>query len=666
MTAKARLGLDELELGSWRANGENTIWLLVTIVAVVLPHMSRLPIWVSGVFLGLVVYRWLVVKRGFATPGRWFMVTLAVFAIVAVLIQYRSVLGRDSGVAMLTLLAGLKLLETQVARDAYVTLLLAYFLAVTNFLYSQDVATGAYMLVVMLVTTASLVSLQHPLSEVDARRRLRIAGVHLAQALPLMLVAYLLFPRLSGPLWGLPKDAHAGVTGLSESMRTGQISSLSRSNAVAFRVRFAGERPESSEMYWRGPVLDKTDGLNWTRAEEKGRMHWPHEAVRNRARPVSYTVTLEPTQQDWLFALELPGKIPDRATFTTRGELKAKRKIRERMQYEATSYLSFDYPALRRENLLRAAQLPAGYHPRARRLAAEWAAKGRSPDEIVALALQYFREQPFTYTLQPPLLAGDPIDEFLFLTRRGFCEHFASAFTVLMRAAGIPTRVVTGYQGGERNDVGDYWVVRQRDAHAWSEVWLGKRGWVRVDPTAAVAPERVELGVDLALPDSGFDSVFGIASSDTLTRWWRQMRFSWDNLNNTWNQWVLGYGATRQTAFLANLGVDVRSWRDVGTTFLIVMFCTFAAVAAVLLLRRPGVDPVRKAYTRFCARLASRGVDRLPAEGPRDFAVRAARALPQHADEIEAICAAYENLRYGDAEPALAGQFSRAVKAFRP
>ena len=240
------------------------------------------------------------------------------------------------------------------------------------------------------------------------------------------------------------------------------------------------------------------------------------------------------------------------------------------------------------------------------------------------------------------MLAGDPIDEFLFLTRRGFCEHFASAFTVLTRAAGIRTRVVTGYQGGERNDVGDYWVVRQRDAHAWSEVWLGKRGWVRVDPTAAVAPERVELGVDLALPDSGFDSVFGVASSDTLTRWWRQ------------------------TAFLANLGVDVRSWRDVGTTFLIAMFCTFAAVAAVWLLRRPGVDPVHKAYTRLCARLASRGVDRLPAEGPRDFALRAARALPQHADEIEAICAAYENLRYGDAEPALAGQFSRAVKAFRP
>mgnify|MGYP002821898795 CR=1 FL=1 len=264
------------------------------------------------------------------------------------------------------------------------------------------------------------------------------------------------------------------------------------------------------------------------------------------------------------------------------------------------------------------------------------------------------------------MLAGDPIDEFLFLTRRGFCEHFASAFTVLMRAAGIPTRVVTGYQGGERNDVGDYWVVRQRDAHAWSEVWLGKRGWVRGDPTAAVAPERVELGVDLALPDSGFDSVFGVASSDTLTHWWRQMRFSWDNLNNTWNQCVLGYGATRQTAFLANLGVDVRSWRDVGTTFLIAMFCTFAAGAAVWLLRRPGVDPVHKAYTRFCARLASRGVDRLPAEGPRDFALRAARALPQHADEIEAICAAYENLRYGDAEPALAGQFSRAVKAFRP
>jgi len=656
--------VDDIELGSWRANADNTFWLLFSLVAVVIPHMLRFPLWVSVVFAALVVWRWLSVSYGRWSPGRWLMVLVAVGAFVAIGLQFRSLIGRDAGVALLALLAGLKLLETRTARDAYVTLMLTFFLVVTNFLYSQSIATGIYMLAVTIVTTTALVSLQHSNREIGPRERLRIARNHFAQALPLMLVAFVLFPRLPGPLWSLPKDVNAGVTGLSESMAPGQISSLSQSNAVAFRVKFAGPRPRPQDMYWRGPVLDQSDGVRWTRGSPRLPV-LPQFLTQRVGKPVDYVVTLEPSAQRWLFALEMPATSVADASTNSAGEILTRHPINELRQYSARSYMQFLFRQTTNPELRLAQQLPLGYHPKARALAAKWRSEIVDQAAIVERALDYLREQQFAYTLRPPLLKDDPVDEFLFQSRRGFCEHFASAFVILMRAAGIPARVVTGYQGGEENKVGEYWIVRQRDAHAWAEVWLSDRGWSRVDPTAAVAPTRINSGVDAALPATSADTVFGMQAASQALGWWRQLRHSWDAINNGWNQWVLGYGRDVQRDFLAQFGLDTKSWRDVGVAFLTIMAATLACIALWIWRRREPIDAVVRAYLRFCVRLAAAGVERGANEPASVFAARASAALPARSSQIAEVTRAYESARYGRASKASRAEFVRLARQFR-
>ena len=656
--------LEALELGEWRANAENTLWLLVALVAVVVPHMGRFPIWVSVGFIALTVWRWLYVRYGRWQPGKWLRIALAIAVSAAIALQFRSLLERDAGVALLALLAGLKLLETHAPRDAYVTLMLVFFLSITNFLYSQSIVIGAYMLLVTVITTTALVSLQHSNDEVPARARLSIATRLFAQALPLMLVAFVLFPRLPGPLWGLPKDAHSGVTGLSESMSPGQISSLSQSNAVAFRVKFNGPTPDSSKLYWRGPVLDRTNGVRWTR-DDKRLPATPGFLTQSIAQPIDYTVTLEPTFQRWLFALEMSTTgVPD-ASLNLAGEILASDPVNQIRQYSTRSYLSFLYRQTSQRELAVAQMLPDIFHPRARRLAAQWRDRFREPDAIVAHALAYFREQNFAYTLQPPRLEGDSVDEFLFLTKQGFCEHFASAFVVLMRAAGISARVVTGYQGGEANNVGDYWIVRQRDAHAWAEIWSDNAGWVRVDPTGAVSPARVSGGVDVALPASSADALFGVTPTQQVASWWRHVRHSWDAINNGWNQWILGYGRDTQRNFLAHFGLDARSWKQIGVAFVSAMGIVLGMVALLLWRRREPVDKVTRAYAKFCARLHQRGVTRALSEAPCDFAHRAGASLPQFADEIREITALYERARYARAQQQADSAIVAAVSKMR-
>ena len=661
---KRRHFVELLETNQWRANADNTGWLLASLVAVVVPHMGRMPMWVTAMFALLVIWRWLVIARGFARPGRWTLVVLALGAIIAIMAQFQGVLGRDSGVALLALLAGLKLLETRVVRDAYVTLFLTYFLIITNFLYSQGIFIGVYMSAVTVMSSAALIGMQHSAGEVPARQRVRIASRILAQALPLMMVGFLLFPRLPGPLWSLPKDAHAGVTGLSDSMSPGQVSSLSQSSAVAFRVKFEGDAPDPSAMYWRGPVLEITDGYKWQRSKRRVTMVGQSSLVAAGGRTVEYTVTLEPTYHRWLFALELNTDKPDGATLLDNGELVLGQPIRERRRYRVRSQLDYTLLARTTHELTAASILPPGMHPKTRQLAARWAAADSRPEALVARALTHFRNLPFVYTLEPPLMTGDSVDAFMFLNRRGFCEHYAAAFTILMRAAGVPARVVTGYQGGEFNEISDYWLVRQRDAHAWAEVWMGARGWVRVDPTAAVAPERVEVGVDEALPDSAADAVFGLARSDLLSSWWRRARLGWDTVNSSWNQWILGYGAARQRQFLLDLGLDVSSWRDIGTAFFLASGLALA-LAAALIWRRPSRrDPSADSYLAFCRKLKRHGLVRSPNEGPQDFCLRAQLALPQMHREIGDITSMYLAARYGLGGVQAAAQLAREVRRF--
>jgi transglutaminase-like putative cysteine protease len=615
-------------------------WLLAGLALVITPHMQRLPWWLNLIAAILFAWRSYLAWGERALPRKWLLALLVAGGIGGVYLSYRTVFGRDSGVALLVLFLSLKLLETHLRRDAIVLVLLSYFLALTNFFYSQTLPTAGLMLVSTLVNTASLVNFAAPGRTLQAN--LRTAGVLLAQAAPVMLLLFLLFPRVQGPLWGLPQDAYSGVTGLSDSMSPGAISRLSQSDAIAFRVRFEKDVPPRRQLYWRGPVFWDFDGLTWRPADLRSYSRIEFEA---RGSPYDYEITLEPHDRHWLFALDLAAKVPPGARVTPDHTLLSRRPVRNRVRYDMRSYADFttggaDDPDELRPGL----QLPAAFNPRARAMARQWAANGARDTAIAQKALDFFREQGFIYTLEPPLLGRDTVDEFLFGSKRGFCEHYASSFVFLMRAAGVPARVVTGYQGGEINPVDQYMVVRQSDAHAWAEVWLRGRGWVRFDPTAAASPVRLESGVAAALPAT---DPLPLMARTTLA-WLRGLRYNWDALANKWNQLVLGYDPERQRAFLSRIGMKEPNWESMALTLFWATGALLALLTAWLLRRLRNADPVQRAWLRFCAKLERKGCARAAHEGPADFVARTAARYPAQAARIGAIGERYIALRYGE------------------
>ena len=620
------------------------LYLLLSLVMVAAPHADHLPWWIIAFTVMLFAWRVHLGHERLALPNRWLIVLVALASLIGVFLTYRSIFGREAGVALLVVMLGLKLLESRSLRDAMLLTFLGYFLVITNFLYEQTISTALYMVACTVVITATMLSLHYAKSEPPFGVHLRTAGVLLAQSVPLMLVMFLLFPRVPGPLWGLPQDAFTGVSGLSDTMAPGSLSNLILSDAVAFRVKFESPVPRRNDLYWRGPVMWDFDGRAWSIP----RFVYPIGATQVGGNPVSYEVTLEPHNKRWLFALDLPAKLPPRSIMSADYQIYSTRPVNNRMRYDMTSLLNASYGRGEAPLALRRAlYLPPGSSPRTRQLASELRAKHADDSELVDDVLSMFREQKFYYTLTPPLLGDQPVDDFLFSTRSGFCEHYASAFTVLMRAAGIPARVVTGYQGGEINEFGNYFIVRQSDAHAWTEVWLKDKGWVRVDPTAAVSPARVSTGLSAAIPRS--EALPLMARSDF--EWLHKLRLSWDFMSNAWNQWVLGYTPERQRRFLESVGFDDATWQ----TMVGALFCTAGAIVAiftVLALRQLKDrvrDPVRNLYQRFCDKLRRKGMPRGPAEGPLDYARRIEQLRPDLAMAVSAITQLYVTLRYGAA-----------------
>jgi transglutaminase-like putative cysteine protease len=652
------------ETRHWSLTPERTLWITGCLVLVMLPHVGRVPAWVLASFAALAGWRVAHGIRAVPLPPKWLVILLSVTMLGAVYASFGTLFGRSAGIALLAVLAGMKLIESRSLRDAYVLSSLGYFLVVTNFLYSQSMLTGVYMLAVVLLMTATLIAFSTESGELDTRARLRTATAMLIQATPIMLVLFFLFPRLPGPLWGLPRDAHDAVSGLSESMSPGRISRLSLSDAVAFRVTFQSKAPATNQLYWRGPVLWHTDGEEW-RSGQPARS-WRAQYVELQGQPVDYTITIEPHQQSWLFALEVPTTIPRGAQMTQDFQLRTPKPVRARRRYEMRSFPEARLSRVSIEEQTAALALPPGMHPKARALALQW--REELPDDVavVARALEYFGRQPFVYTLTPPLLKNDHVDEFLFDTLSGFCENYASSFAVLMRAAGIPARIVTGYQGGELNPLGNYLIVRQRDAHAWTEVWLEGRGWVRVDPTGAVSPNRIQLGMDAAIPPTMGPAGLDLPSRGALWETWRRWRYGIDAIKTGWNEWVLGYGTRRQHELLGLFGVDAGNVRALSMSMLTTIGIMLGTLALWLARRRPlPVDPVLRVYRRFCSKLERTGVIRRSSEGPVDFAARVVSTRPSLREPVERITSMYVALRYaGNRVPM--GEFKRAVGTFRP
>lgn len=636
-------------------NARDLVWLVLSLVIVSAPHALRAPWWLTGLTLMLFAWRIVLSTTRTPLPSRWILFALAALAMFGIWAEYRILFGRSSGIVLLMLFSGLKLLEARTHRDATVVVFLCYFLVITNFLYSQSIPTGIAMGVALVVVTAALVSFNAP--QRGARLDLRAASLLLAHAVPAALVLFVLFPRVQGPLWSLPQDAHSGVTGLSESMAPGNLAQLARSDAIAFRAEFEGEAPPQPLRYWRGPVLWEFDGRTW-------RMGPTTRGVLPEAAPslprYRYSVVIEPHDRNWLYGLETVVEPPPQARVTSDGRLLARDPVRRRLRYDLASVAALQANSADGPDA-RALELPAGFNPRARALASAWKAAGT--DEIrLGRAIAYLRDGNYAYTLEPPLLGRDSVDDFLFGTKAGFCEHFASTFVFLMRAADVPARVVTGYQGGELNPVDRIITVRQSDAHAWAEVFLQGRGWVRVDPTAAAIPGRVEAGLARALPS---DAALPLLMRPQL-EWLRGLRNNWEALTHQWNIWVLGYNPDRQRDLMAYIGMRDADWRKL-TAILFTVLGGFTVVLVVWSLRlRVRPDPVQRAWLAFCRRLRDAGVDRAPHEGPRDFAQRAALHLPHASASITDIAQRYLSLRYGQAaSPSEVDGFRQLVREVR-
>ena len=633
--------------------------LLLALLALV----AYLPIWISALAAAAILWRLASTLMRLPEMARWLQVSLAAIVFLAVYMDLGRINGRESGIALLVAMLSLKLLETRGRRDLVVLLFLSYFLIASAFLVQQEIPLVIYHVVTLTVVTAVLIQTAQSAGNVPWRLAFRQTGLLLVQALPIMLILFVLFPRLSGPLWAVPALGHQGLTGLGDQMSPGSISELSLSDEVAFRIQFDDPPPAPEQRYWRGPVLWYFDGRTWSQGSE---ITASPVRLREASELISYRVTLEPHGRQWLLALDRPVRVEHLQTAWHDGQMIAENPIDGRTQYRATSALHYRLAPhyLAPDQRRRALQLPARGGERARALAQQWRQATGSPQAVVDHALAYFTHQAFFYTLQPPLLKDDPVDEFLFESRQGFCEHYASAFAFLMRAAGVPARVVLGYQGGDRNPIADYYIVRQADAHAWTEVWFEGRGWVRIDPTAAVSPSRISGGIAAAVPNSQSAPRLTI----TPRNWLRQARLAWDATNYYWNAWVLAYGPERQRHTLENLGLGCMSAGQIVLLMTALVLGAGTAVGLLLLWQnrsRTRRDPVQRHYDRLCACFARHGLPRRPHEGPRDYARRAAAGFPALAPSIRQAIRLYIELRYNRGDPARAAELRHIVNFLR-
>ncbi|MGB1580796.1 MAG: transglutaminase TgpA family protein [Nevskiales bacterium] len=642
-----------------------TLRLLAAVAVVIIPHLGHLPIWASLSTLGFGLWRAIAAIRHWRLPARWARVGIMILALVGVYAEYGRINGQHPGTTLLVLLLAVKLTELRTARDHAVLALFGYVVLATLFLFSQELPQIIWLLGGSLAITLSLVDLSRPAGPLPIKASARHSAALMLQGIPLMLILFILFPRIPGPLWGLPADTGQATIGLSDSMSPGSISGLTDTGAVAFRVRFDGTAPQPDQLYWRGPVFWQFDGRSWHNDRSDDLPKAGFEAVDEGDNTLSYQVTLEPHRKYWLFALDMPISLPPKAHFSPSRQVLSRDKVRERQLYKMQSVTQYRLePQLSEPARQWGLQLPSAGNPRSRELIEQWQAEGAAPAQISQRALRMFSEQAFIYTLQPPLLGRNSIDEFLFGTRRGFCEHYAGAYTFLMRSAGIPARIVTGYQGGEYNQVGGYYIIRQADAHAWVEIWLEGQGWVRVDPTAAVAPERIESGLATAVGDA--DVLPAVITRRFPLMYQLQMR--WDWVNQSWYEWILAYGPELQKSFLGRFGLAEWGRMILVLTLLSTLFLAVLGAAFVVQSRRkPLLDPVQKEWQLFCKKMARQGVPRRPFEGPRDYAQRLVDKLPQHKDHIELIARNYTHLRYGK-RPDETGLrlLRRRVRQFKP
>lgn len=632
-------------------------WTLVALAFSLLPHVPFMPLWITGALIACALWRYSIEVRRKPVPPTMLRAALALICFLGVLGTYRTISGVGPGSALLAIMAALKLLETRHRRDQFVLLFIAIFLVMSALLREQYLWSLPYLVIGIVLIMTAWLRMSADTSE-TVRYSFKTGGRLVLYAAPLAIAMWIFFPRIATPFWSIPIDTSTGVSGLSDTMSPGDISSLSQSDAVAFRVRFDDTVPEPRDRYWRGLVLHRFDGRAWSGTEEPPRMTDALRKVDVSGVAVSYQITLEPTRQHWVFALDVPYLWPmQRAYMAPQQQLVSERPIDQRVAYQVVSYTDYRLDVnIDRNRLNWYLRLPDGRNPRTAALARDMRASAVSDEAFIRAVLSKFNNEEYYYTLEPPPLGSDPVDRFLFETRQGFCEHYASAFAVLMRAAGIPARIVLGYQGGELNSGWDYLIVRQADAHAWTEVWLDGQGWRRVDPTAAVAPERVEVGRAGAMFD-GSGAAWGLTAPSALLH---NLVLTWDAMNAKWNDWVLGYGPENQNRFMEWLGMNNPDWRKMLLTLIAIVIGLVLIISMLLMMRYRPPPPDRAAvlYRRFVDRT---GLTPTVGETPSLFAVRVQKDSTLPAAAVQSITDTYLDARYGPPGPGLLNKLQTEV-----
>lgn len=647
-----------------QVNNNILIFLLTAIGLIALPHIANIPGPIFTLFALLLIWRIIGIWQRQWLPNQFLVFLITLTAIVLLVSQHQTIVGREAGSSVALTALALKLMEIRQKRDLYLICFFTFVVAATLLLFQQSIVMAVYILLVSCVLIGSLVSINSP--KPQTWPALKTAAIIIVQAMPLAIIMFILFPRVEAPKWLLFEEQHTAFTGLSDSMEPGSISSLALSAELAFRVKFTGKIPPPNQRYWRGPVLSYTDGKRW---EQTKNMYFKRflDKTYFSGEAYHYKIMMEPQNNNWVFALDMPAQFNAPLTRNGNYQLITAKSPDQRAEYQITSYPKYNTGYITRTEYRDNLQLPGKPSDRLRALVKQLKGFDRPPEVFIKNLLKHFRSENFYYTLKPPLMEDNPIERFLFDSRSGFCSHYATAFVYLMRIADIPARVVTGYQGGELNAIGNFLEVRQANAHAWTEVWLQNKGWVRVDPTAAIAPQRIEQSVDIDQQIAS-GTVRFITDNQNLPAaisWLKQARQLWTNVDYNWQRWVINYNSQNQESFLSRLGI-----KDIKTMIYWMVSCIalIASISAGLILyQKPKIQ--NKAvlyYQKFCHKLSQQGLDRKQGEGAKDFAQRVIERFPERSIDVSRITALFIKIHYGqNADDNDLKQFKRQVELFK-